>query len=67
MLHSLARKEKEKQALSTELERYKVCDPQVLKEISQQTKVAVDAANRWTGKCINHTLFMLEATPIIHV
>ena len=36
-------------SLAQELEQYKSCDPQVLKELKQQTVVAHEAANRWTG------------------
>ena len=36
-------------SLAQELEQYKSCDPQVLKELKQQTVVAQEAANRWTG------------------
>ena len=41
---------KEREGLLGELERYKVCDPQVLRELQVKTKVAVDSANRWTGE-----------------
>ncbi|XP_065893401.1 meiotic nuclear division protein 1 homolog [Dysidea avara] len=37
-----------RQQLSTELEKYKNCDPERLKEIRKETTVAMDAANRWT-------------------
>ena len=32
-----------------ELEKYKACDPEVVEEMRQQTRMAKDAANRWTG------------------
>lgn len=48
VLKALKQKEGEKKKLLEELEVYKECDPDVLKEIELQTKVAHEAANRWT-------------------
>ena len=48
-MKALAQKKKERTVLSDELEQYRLCDPDVLKEVKQQTRVAMDATNRWTG------------------
>lgn len=48
LLKALEEKKAMKNALGNELEQYKACDPETLKELRQQTQVAVAAANRWT-------------------
>lgn len=50
VLSKLRKREEEKKQLLAELERYKECDPEVLEEMKQETKVAKEAANRWTGE-----------------
>ena len=49
LLERLAQQEQENSKLKAELEKYRECDPQVLEEVKQQTMVAREAANRWTG------------------
>lgn len=42
---------KELQAeLSAELDKYRECDPEVMQRMKDETVVAKEAANRWTGK-----------------
>ncbi|XP_064612721.1 meiotic nuclear division protein 1 homolog [Liolophura sinensis] len=48
VLSMLRKREDEKKQLLAELERYKECDPEVLEEMKQETKIAKEAANRWT-------------------
>ncbi|XP_068961679.1 meiotic nuclear division protein 1 homolog [Petaurus breviceps papuanus] len=45
---NLASLRQQKEQLKAELEKYKDCDPEVVEEMRQATKVAKDAANRWT-------------------
>lgn len=44
----MAQKEKLCKELEQELERYKECDPEVLKNMQQETIMAKEGANRWT-------------------
>jgi hypothetical protein len=46
----LAKKEAELQTLQTELNKYRECDPEVMEKMKEETAVAKDAVNRWTGK-----------------
>jgi hypothetical protein len=39
----------EKTQMEAELERYRECDPDVIEELKQETKIAKEAGNRWTG------------------
>jgi len=48
ILSKLSALENENQRLKKELDLYRESDPEVLKEITNQTKVAVEATNRWT-------------------
>lgn len=45
----LEERKKEQTRLLTELDQYKLCDPQVIKQLKQETSTAIDATNRWTG------------------
>ena len=47
-LAELSRKENESKELKIKLDRLRECDPEVLKEVQQKTKVAKESANRWT-------------------
>lgn len=49
VLSALEKKRAQKIMFVKELEQYKSCDPQTLKELREGTAVAVEAANRWTG------------------
>ena len=44
--------------LCAELEKYRECDPEVMQQMKNETVVAKEAANRWTGaflvKCDPH-------------
>ena len=43
----------EHERLSTELQRYHDCDPEVMEQMKEEAIVAKEAANRWTGiNCI---------------
>ena len=44
----MAQKEKLCKELEQELERYKECDPEVLKNMQQETIMAKEGVNRWT-------------------
>ena len=50
LLKAHATATEEKQALAVELLRYSDCDPEVIKLKQNESNVAKDAANRWTGK-----------------
>ncbi|XP_077866462.1 meiotic nuclear division protein 1 homolog isoform X2 [Saccoglossus kowalevskii] len=52
-LKELQEKEKQKSHFLSELEMYKECDPEVLKEIQNETGVAKEAVNRWTDNVFN--------------
>lgn len=49
ILLQLAQKEEELAQLNSELQKYRECDPEVMQEMKEETVVAKDAANRWTG------------------
>ena len=36
--------------LEAEIEKYKDCDPEVMKQMQKESKTALEAANRWTGE-----------------
>ncbi|XP_008592733.1 PREDICTED: meiotic nuclear division protein 1 homolog, partial [Galeopterus variegatus] len=38
----------QREQLKAEVEKYKECDPKVVEKIRQESKIAKDAANRWT-------------------
>lgn len=46
----LADKTKQKEEMEAELKAYQDQDPEVIESIKQQTQLAHEAANRWTGK-----------------
>ena len=50
ILAELSRKKAEHERLSADLQRYHDCDPEVMEQMKQETLVAKEAANRWTGK-----------------
>ena len=52
ILERLSEKHGERAELQKELERYRECDPEVIDAMKEETKVAKEAANRWTGKII---------------
>ena len=59
----------EKKELETELERYKECDPEVIEEMKKETKMAKEAANRWTGKLYRFMAknnFVLQLMLMVH-
>lgn len=45
----LEKKTKEKNELLQELEVFKENDPELMEKMQNETRVALDAANRWTG------------------
>lgn len=49
ILSRLSEVQTQKSQLEAELERYRECDPEVIEEVRQETVVAKEAANRWTG------------------
>ena len=49
ILERLSEKQGERAELQKELERYRECDPEVIDAMKEETKVAKEAANRWTG------------------
>ena len=52
LLRDLAGRKQRKEKLLVELEKYKACDPEVMELMKQQTLMAKEAANRWTGNMI---------------
>ena len=50
LLKMLAEKREQKKRLEAELEKYKACDPERMKELQTEATVAKEAANRWTGR-----------------
>lgn len=50
LLAQLAELKSECASLTTQVQKYRDCDPEVLEEVKRQTVVAKDAANRWTGE-----------------
>ena len=38
-----------KEQLEAELEEYKTCDPEIMQQMKKETRLALDASNRWTG------------------
>lgn len=63
LLTQLSNAQTEKSRLETELERYRECDPEVIAEVKQQTQVAKEAANRWTGMAVIRWVYF----QILHV
>ena len=49
LLQNLAERKEQKKKLEAELEKYKACDPERMKQLQSETTVAKEAANRWTG------------------
>ena len=49
MLAKLGNLQSDKKNLLEELDRHKDCDPEVMEQMKQDTVVAREAANRWTG------------------
>ena len=56
----LGKLRKEKEDLAVNLEKYRECDPEVLQKIKEQTVEAKEAANRWTGDLITHSVITLH-------
>ncbi|XP_060573242.1 meiotic nuclear division protein 1 homolog [Ruditapes philippinarum] len=48
ILSRLSEMQGEKTQMEAELERYRECDPDVIEELKQETKIAKEASNRWT-------------------
>ncbi|XP_048797610.1 meiotic nuclear division protein 1 homolog isoform X2 [Lagopus muta] len=48
LVKELAALRQEKEQLKAEIEKYRECDPDVVEEMRQTSKVAKEAANRWT-------------------
>ncbi|XP_042685756.1 meiotic nuclear division protein 1 homolog isoform X1 [Centrocercus urophasianus] len=48
LVKELAALRQEKEQLRAEIEKYRECDPDVVEEMRQTSKVAKEAANRWT-------------------
>ncbi|XP_060597711.1 meiotic nuclear division protein 1 homolog [Ruditapes philippinarum] len=48
ILSRLSEMQGEKTRMEAELERYRECDPDVIEELKQETKIAKEAGNRWT-------------------
>ncbi len=59
MLSDLSSVKSEVAGLRTELERYRECDPEVMQQMKEETVVAKEAANRWTGKEVIFKVTML--------
>lgn len=57
LLGELSEKESLSSKLKGELDLYKEVDPEVLEQIKTETKIAQEAANRWTGQ---YTLLTLD-------
>lgn len=49
-MQKLSEKESLSSELQGQLDLYKEVDPEVLEQIRTETKVAQEAANRWTGR-----------------
>ena len=76
VMQELQEKIEEVKSLEAEIEKYKDCDPEVMKHKQKETKIAQEAANRWTGElsvmdqfcymfpCFQYVLF---AETILHV
>ena len=43
------------------LEKYRECDPEVMQQMKEETEMAREAANRWTGEAANR--WTSEACP----
>lgn len=50
VLAELNKKREELHQLEAELEKYRECDPEVVAQMREESKVAKEAANRWTGE-----------------
>jgi hypothetical protein len=48
LLKSLREKQGLKKRLADELSQYRDCDPATITHMREQTRIAVDATNRWT-------------------
>jgi len=48
IIEALQQRLQKKQALNSELERLRECDPQHLRQMKQESVLAVEASNRWT-------------------
>ncbi|KAK7069723.1 Meiotic nuclear division protein 1 [Halocaridina rubra] len=68
ILEQLAQLESTKEQLTTEIQKYHDCDPEVLKLLKDSVKVAHEAVNRWTDNIYavkswcNKKFFIEEAT-----
>ena len=60
LLQELAAQKCRREELLGELEKYKACDPEVMEQMKQQTHMAREAANRWTGE-VMHARIAKEA------
>jgi len=49
VLVKLSKLQSDKKKLLEELDRHKDCDPEVMEQMKEETSVAREAANRWTG------------------
>jgi len=49
VLSELSKLQSDKKKLLEELDRHKDCDPEVMEQMKEDTVVAREAANRWTG------------------
>lgn len=50
LLSKLEAKKKVVKNLHTELDKYKACDPERMKQLKTESAVAREATNRWTGE-----------------
>ena len=63
MLAELSKLQSEKKKLLEELDRHKECDPEVMEQMKEDTVVAREAANRWTGTSLLCNLSVTQKTP----
>jgi len=53
VLGTLGKLQSDKKKLLEELDRHKDCDPEVMEQMKEDTAVAREAANRWTGSVLS--------------
>ncbi|XP_037081427.1 meiotic nuclear division protein 1 homolog [Pollicipes pollicipes] len=53
LLKDLAGRRQERARLDAEIAKYKDCDPEALEAMRQQSRIAIEAANRWTDNIFN--------------
>ena len=66
LLSKLEEKKTVVKKLHTELDKYKACDPERMKQLKAESVVAKEATNRWTGE-LQLIVYGPRADPTLHL